>query len=69
VTPPRGHELVAAAERLRAQHGAPRRSRADHGRFAYTDEGLSWDQIAARLGVGPKTLEKARERARRRRGA
>jgi hypothetical protein len=53
-------ELAERAERLRAELEAA---------APYSGQPFSWRAVADRLGVKEKTLEKARERARRRRGS
>jgi hypothetical protein len=52
----RGEDLVEAAERLRAdlERAAP-----------YSGQPYTWPVVAKQLGVRQRTLEKARERARR----
>lgn len=60
-----GPDLIAAALELRRRHGRPGRggSYDPRGHARPMDYGITWGQVAARLGVSPAALEKARERA------
>jgi hypothetical protein len=62
-------ELVAEAELLRARLGEPVRGWDPVQGRQVTVAGATWPQIAARLGVEHKALERARHRVKTRTGA
>lgn len=55
--------LVADALELRRECGRAEVRAGGRGGGARVLSGISWDEVAARLGVAPRALEKARERA------
>lgn len=61
-------ELVREAELLRARLGEPVRGWDPVKRRQVTVSGATWPQIAARLGVEHKALERARHRVKTRTG-
>lgn len=55
--------LIADALQLRRECGRAEVRSGGEGGGSVVLSGISWDDVAARLGVAPRTLEKARERA------